>query len=114
MRASFSFLALILTLFFLAPENSIAETQTITVGVKGMTCGFCTRGIRKRFEKLPAVESATPNLDDKNVVLKLKDGQEITDEQIKKIVDDSGYETTAINRPKAPLKNEGPVNGTES
>lgn len=84
-----------------ASTDSPAVGKTISVGVKGMTCGFCTRGIRKRFEKLPGVESAAPNLEEKKVVLQLKADQNVSDEEIKRVVDDSGYELTEINRGEA-------------
>jgi mercuric ion binding protein len=97
----FALLSIALVSFAIYPLSAKAEGNTISVGVKGMTCGFCTRGIRKRFEKLPAVESASPNLDKERVELKLREDQDITDEQIKKVVDDSGYELTSIERQKS-------------
>lgn len=65
-----------------------------TVGVKGMVCSMCAQGIEKKFAEAGA-ENVTVNFDEKEVVIT---GKDLTDEEIKKIVEWAGYEVAGIRR----------------
>lgn len=70
-----------------------AFASELTVGVKGMVCGFCAQGIEKKFKAEKEVESVNVNLENKFVKLKFKDGAiPLTNEKIAQILKDSGYE----------------------
>jgi periplasmic mercuric ion binding protein len=75
-----------------------AQAEEIMVHVKGMVCSFCAQGIKKSFLKLPEVEKVEPNLEEKVVLVTTKPNQTLSDESIKKLIVDSGYEVTEIMR----------------
>ncbi len=78
--------------------SAFAAEKVITVGVKGMVCGFCAQGIEKKFSAEPAVDQVKVSLGEKRVTLKLKDKQDISDETIKRILGDSGYSVDKVER----------------
>lgn len=78
----------------------IAQAKPISIQVKGMVCGFCAQGIEKKFKALPEVEKVHVSLETKLVAVDTKEGKDVTDDQIKKIVTDSGYEVVKIERAK--------------
>lgn len=87
----------IFLLFFL-PQFAFAETAVVTV--KGMVCSFCAQGIKKTFGKLDSVENTTVDLELKLVTLKLKSGKNLTDDEIKILIHDAGYEVLSVERKK--------------
>ena len=80
--------------------SAVAQARHITIQIKGMVCGFCAQGIEKKFKTLLEVERVQVSLESKKVDLDIKDGQDIADEQINKIVLDAGYEVLKIERVK--------------
>ncbi|MGZ3694958.1 MAG: heavy-metal-associated domain-containing protein [Bdellovibrionota bacterium] len=77
---------------------AFASHKHVSATVKGMVCGFCAQGIEKKFKADPAVESVKVSLETKLVQLSLRDGQDITDEAVKKVLLDAGYNTDKIER----------------
>jgi copper chaperone CopZ len=75
-----------------APEGDVQ------VRVKGMVCSFCAQGLDKKFRAVPAVEDVKVTLSDKIIRLKLKSGEALADDTIKKIVKDAGYNVESIQR----------------
>jgi mercuric ion binding protein len=82
----------------LSGGSVFAASKDVTVAVKGMVCGFCAQGIEKKFSAQPAVEKVKVSLSDKQVKLTLKDGQDISDELIKQILADAGYNVEKVER----------------
>lgn len=78
--------------------NAFAAGKDVTATVKGMVCGFCAQGIEKKFSAEPAVEKVQVSLSEKRVTLKLKDGKDISDETIRKLLTDSGYNVETVER----------------
>ncbi len=68
-----------------------AET---TVNVKGMVCSMCAQGIEKKF-KAAGMEKIQVDLDEKVVHLS---GKDLSDEEIKKIITEAGYNVERIDR----------------
>ena len=95
MKSKFGVLGLTFTL---VASTAWAAPKEITVGVKGMVCGFCAQGIEKKFHSHDAIEGVKVSLGRKQVKLKLKEGQNITDEAIKKFMTESGYNVEKIER----------------
>jgi copper chaperone CopZ len=71
--------------------SAFASAKEITIKVKGMVCGLCAQGIEKKLSAEPSVEKVTVSLKQKKVTLILKDGKELSDETIKKLLSDAGY-----------------------
>ena len=89
---------IIATSILLFPMVGVAEQIHVTVN--GMVCAFCAQGIKKSFSKLDGVTNVDPNLDSKDVRIDtMKDGQ-VTDEKIKELIHDAGFEVVGITREK--------------
>lgn len=76
--------------------NSFAKD--INVKVSGMVCSLCGQGIKKKFLQRKEVKSIEVNMDDKVVLIKIDDTQDISDDEIKKIITEAGYNVTNIER----------------
>lgn len=81
---------LLLTVLFAFP---VFATE-ITVNVKGMVCSMCAQGIEKKF-KAAGLENIHVDMDKKVVHLS---GKDISDEEIKKIITEAGYNVAEISR----------------
>lgn len=82
----------------LISQISFASGNEIRIGVNGMVCGFCAQGITKKFKAEPAIDKVDVKLSDKAVILTTKDSQDISDERIKEILTNSGYNVEKIER----------------
>jgi mercuric ion binding protein len=88
--------ALMLVSFLFLSSQSIASE--IHVKVKGMVCSMCAQGIQKKFTAQKAVESVKVNLDEKFVLIHTKKGEELSDEEVTKIISEAGYNVAEIKR----------------
>jgi len=86
----------IVATFLLSGSSLLAET--LLVHVSGMVCGFCAQGIEARFNKVDGVENIKVDLGEKLVTVQTKNSVRLTDEQVKKIVEEAGYATVSIER----------------
>jgi copper chaperone CopZ len=87
-----------LILFALITLALSAWAETITTTVNGMVCAFCATGIEKTFHKQPEVALVKVDLPKKQVVIKTKPGQTLSDARIKEVVTYSGYTMGKIQR----------------
>ena len=93
------FMSLILLTFCIGS----AYAKTIKIGVEGMVCDFCAQSIEKVFLKQPGVEKVDVNLEVGKVTVKMadvfKDDEDgISDERIKQLFLDAGYDVSKIER----------------
>jgi mercuric ion binding protein len=72
--------------------------RSIKANVNGLVCSFCAAAIEKRLKALAEVKSVYVNLTKKVVAVELKDGKDITPEQIAEEIKDSGYDVVTIVR----------------
>ncbi len=97
-KTKFKF-SLLITAVLLGHSAAFADPQAIKVSVKGMVCGFCAQGIKKKFTAEPAVEQVSVTLDQgKYVDLKMREGQSLSDQQIEKVIKESGFSVEKIER----------------
>lgn len=82
----------------LLPFQAALASSDIAIRVSGMVCAFCAAGIEKAFNANEAVEAVDVNLNNKLVKVKVKAGAQLSDEQITKMIVDSGYNVVAIER----------------
>jgi copper chaperone CopZ len=75
-----------------------ANAATIELKVYGLVCGFCAQGIEKTLRKNPAVEDVVVSLENKLVAVMLRLGQDLSDADVQKALQDAGYTVKAINR----------------
>jgi mercuric ion binding protein len=83
--------------------SASVNAGTIEVKVNGLVCGFCAQGIEKILRKNPATADVVVSLEDRLVAVATKEGQGISDADIKKALADSGYEVKAIERTETPI-----------
>ena len=91
---------LIMTVAVVAGLSTPVFAETIHIGVDGLVCAFCVKGIENSFKKHDAVESVRVNLDEKLVTVTTKSDQTMDDATIKSIITDAGYTTTTIHHQK--------------
>lgn len=77
---------------------SPAFAGKITAHVKGMVCAFCASGIEKTLKAREEVESVKVDLENKLVSIITKKGKDIEKDVVKKLITDSGYTVTDINK----------------
>jgi copper chaperone CopZ len=72
--------------------------QRITVTVNGLSCPFCAYGLEKRLRKLEGLDSLHIEFRTGQVALYVRDGSKVSDQQIRRLVKDGGFEASKIER----------------
>ncbi len=88
---------------------AFAANQLITVGVNGMVCDFCAQALEKVFSDKEEVEDIQVSLNDKVVLITLKDGQNIDDATLTQLINASGYDIRNITRSDVVIENKEKV-----
>lgn len=65
--------------------------ETITLQVKGMSCGHCVKAVEGSVGALSGVEKVTVDLKAGSVAVAFNKEQ-VSEEQIKETIDDQGYD----------------------
>ncbi len=84
-------------------SQAAIATQTIKANVNGMVCAFCAQGIEKKMRKLPQTHDVYVNLKQRIVAVELKDGQALSNDKVKAIIKDAGYDVTSIEISEHPV-----------
>jgi copper chaperone CopZ len=90
-------LATLLALGLIA-SVALAGTSNINVSIKGMVCSSCAKKMETKFKAQDGVQNVSVDLKKGMVKVTMKDGKNLTDEQIKALVDDQDYSVAAIKR----------------
>ena len=85
-------------IFSLVCLSNFAQAGEIYITVKGMVCSFCAQGIEKNFKSEKSVEKIKVDLANNFVHLLMKDKQDLSDDQINKLIKDAGYNVEKIER----------------
>jgi len=80
----------------LAAGSAQAAVQTIKAEVNGMVCAFCAQGIEKKLRAMSQTKDVYVNLKHKIVAVELKEGQSMSQDTVKDLVKDAGYDVTHI------------------
>lgn len=80
--------------------SSPAFAETIHIGVDGLICAFCAKGLEKNFNAQPQTQTIDVDLDKGLVTVVTKKDATIDDAVITKIITDSGFKLTNIHRMK--------------
>lgn len=88
---------LILIAFFSFFSFSIFA-KSVNVKVNGMVCEFCVSTIQKNLYKNNEVNNVAIDLDNQNVFIEFKKGQNISNEKISDIIVNNGYSVEKISR----------------
>lgn len=89
---------LIALLLASAPALAGLTPQMVTVKVNGLVCDFCARSIEAMLTKRRDVERVHVDLDKGEVHIGLRAESTLDDGTLRKLVTDSGYAVTAIER----------------
>jgi copper chaperone CopZ len=87
---------ILIALIGLSPLMSYAGE--VNVKVNGMVCAFCTNTLEKSFKSKGEVDKVHVDLDKKNIHIVFKESQDLSDEEIKKVVTDAGYTVVEVKR----------------
>lgn len=66
------------------------------VFIEGMSCGHCVGRVEKILKEQEEIKDVIVDLDDKNAIVELN--KELSDEKIKEIIEDVGYDVVSIER----------------
>jgi hypothetical protein len=81
-----------------APLAAAPTPELVTVKVNGLVCDFCARSIEVMMKTRPDVSGVHVDLDKGEVHLRLKADATLDDPTLKKLMVDSGYSVTGIER----------------
>lgn len=95
--------AALIALVLAASGNAMAATKTVKLTIDGMVCAFCAQGIEKRLRAQAATDDVFVSLENKIVAVGLKEGQDISDAQLRKELTEAGYQVREIKRSDEPL-----------
>jgi periplasmic mercuric ion binding protein len=87
----------------LLSNAAFAVTQTIKANVNGMVCAFCAQGIDKKLRALSQTKDVYVNLKQRIVAVELKEGQILSNETVKDLIKDAGYDVTSIEMSTHPV-----------
>jgi periplasmic mercuric ion binding protein len=95
---------LLVTSAIIAFSSNLAfATQTMKANVNGMVCAFCAQGIEKKVRALPQTQDVYVNLKQRLVVIEVKEGQTLSQETVKALIKDAGYDVTSIQISEHPV-----------
>ena len=87
----------------LAAATPLVQASTIEMHVSGLVCAFCAQGIEKKLRKFPATEDVVVSLEAHLVAVALRDGEDISDADLRKALTNAGYTVTTIQRSDTPI-----------
>jgi len=64
--------------------------------VDGLACPFCAYGIEKKFTKTEGVKSVDIDLKNGLVIVKTKEGKIFTENELRKIINDTGFTMKSV------------------
>ena len=79
-------------------------TPSYKVTVNGMVCSFCAQGIEKKMKALSETKDVYVGLKNRLVVVEVKDGLTLSQDAIRKIIKDAGYEVKSIEVSEHPIE----------
>jgi copper chaperone CopZ len=82
---------------------AFVQAATIEMNVNGLVCAFCAQGIEKQLRKFPATADVVVSLEQKLVAVALKDGQDISDAELRRALTNAGYTVKDIQRTDTPI-----------
>jgi copper chaperone CopZ len=82
----------------LMAQAALANPKLIDVTVKGMMCSSCAKTMKTKFQAQNGVQSVNVDLKKGLVHVTMADGKDISDDQIKTIVDGTDYKVAGIAR----------------
>jgi periplasmic mercuric ion binding protein len=79
-----------------AQTDKYIETPDVVIEVGGLACPFCAYGIEKRLHKIDELAELSVLLEEGKVQLKVKEGETVSSERLRKAIADAGFEAKSI------------------
>lgn len=93
-------IAFIFTLVLTMGANTVwATTKTVTIRVKGMTCGGCATSVEKALESTEGVKEARVSFERGKAVIKYDD-QKVTVAKLRAVIQSTGFFCDLEGSPK--------------
>ncbi|MEX0769907.1 MAG: heavy metal-associated domain-containing protein [Candidatus Paceibacterota bacterium] len=70
----------------------------IIVKVEGLHCSMCVRNCERSLEKLEAVETSSVQIEDGLALVLLKDGYEVTKQEVINAIENAGFKAGEFKR----------------
>ena len=74
-----------------ASSQAFAGESQYRMRVDGLACPYCAYGIEKNLKKIDGVEEIEVDLNNGLVIVNVAEGVALTDEQMSKLFNDSGF-----------------------
>lgn len=74
------------------------QARTIQMKVLGLSCPFCAYGVEQKVKRLEGVEDLDVQLESGIATITLEEGADISNETLRRTVDEAGFEAAAIVR----------------
>lgn len=87
---------LLVTLSFLLLSHVSFASNNIKLLVKGMHCQSCVRHLTTSLKANDAVETVSVNLETRTASIHLKEKKQLSDSELKTLVEKAGYELESI------------------
>ena len=81
-----------------SPAWSGNSATRIEIAINGMVCSFCAQGIENRLKTLPGAAAIHVDLQNRLVTLQIKSGTVVSDERLRTLIRDAGYDVRRIER----------------
>ena len=78
--------------------GEVLSGANVLLRVDGMVCPFCAYGLEKRLENVPGIDAVLIRVSDGLVQIRAKVDQELSDEALKEVVEESGFTLREIER----------------
>lgn len=85
-------------MFCFAMSGTAIAGNVISVKVNGLVCDFCAQAIGIMLKRDPAVKGSRINLSSKVVTIQVKNGKQLPNGRIKKLITAAGYNVVKIVR----------------
>lgn len=84
-----------------AQNDSDNAPRAWVADVEGMVCDFCAQGLLKALGKKDSVAEVEVSLEESTLTVHLKEGQQMSREQLIKIIKDNGFTVGKVRPPKS-------------
>jgi mercuric ion binding protein len=78
--------------------DAVLQGASLTLKVDGMVCPFCAYGLEKRLRELSALDETLIQVSDGLVQIRVKEGEQLTDEAVADAVKRAGFTLREIRR----------------
>jgi mercuric transport protein len=89
-RKQFNYAVIVITILALSAGIALAKTSTVTLRVKGMTCGGCETSVTQALKSTEGVEDAQVSYERGEAVVKYDD-QKVTIAKLREVINKTGF-----------------------